>query len=319
MKEFSREELRHIESLKSYLGDEFLKEFEDSKTIEIILNPDGKLWVEKLGENIRHFGEMNQYNSRAAMNVVATFLGFELTKDNPVLEGEFPLDGSRFAGLIPPATAAPTFAIRKKASSIFTLEQYEEAGIMTKNQMDIIYSKIKEHKNILVAGGTSSGKTTLVNAIIKGIVDTCPNDRIIIMEDTGEIQCSAVNSTILHTTLNISLSDLLKVTLRLRPDRIIVGEVRDYAAFDLLKAWNTGHPGGTGTIHSDTALSAIERVEMLVSEHPHSPDSKDIKKVIAQSVHLIVNIAKTNEGRRVREIIEITGYDNDQYKINQIG
>lgn len=319
MKEFSREELRHIESLKSYLGDEFLKEFEDSKTIEIILNPDGKLWVEKLGENIRHFGEMNQYNSRAAMNVVATFLGFELTKDNPVLEGEFPLDGSRFAGLIPPATAAPTFAIRKKASSIFTLEQYVEAGIMTKNQMDIIYSKIKEHKNILVAGGTSSGKTTLVNAIIKGIVDTCPNDRIIIMEDTGEIQCSAVNSTILHTTLNISLSDLLKVTLRLRPDRIIVGEVRDYAAFDLLKAWNTGHPGGTGTIHSDTALSAIERVEMLVGEHPNSPDSQDIKKVIAQSVHLIVNIAKTNKGRKVKEIIEITGYDNNQYKINQIG
>ena len=291
MKEFSREELRHIESLKSYLGDEFLKEFEDSKTIEIILNPDGKLWVEKLGENIRHFGEMNQYNSRAAMNIVATFLGFELTKENPVLEGEFPIDGSRFAGLIPPATTAPTFAIRKKAKLVFTLENYVERGIMTENQMNAIKESIRNHENIVIVGGTSSGKTTLTNACIDYMSKIADTERIVIIEDTGEIQCNAVNSVLFHTSLNVTITDLLKTTLRMRPDRIIIGEVRDHTALDLLDAWSTGHSGGISTIHANNSKQALERIEGLVTRHPYAP--KDIKTVIASAVNLIVNIRKT--------------------------
>lgn len=310
---------RHIETLKARLGPVFLSALEDPLTVEIMLNPDGSLWQEKLGQKQpERIGQIDFYSSMAAMQVIATCLGTELTKENPIIEGEFPIDNSRFAGQIPPAVAAPTFAIRKKASQIFTLEQYVESEIMTKVQYDVICENIINHQNILVVGGTGSGKTTLINGIIDKMVEINPEERILIMEDTGEIQCSAINNVTYHTTLNVSLTDLLKTSLRMRPDRILVGEVRDHAALDLLDAWNTGHEGGCATIHANNAMSALNRIRGLVTRNPHAP--RIVEEVIGEAVHLIVFISRVPEGgRKIQEIIKINGYENGQYVYEYIG
>ncbi len=135
-------------------------------------------------------------------------------------------------------------------------------------------------------------------------------ERIIIIEDTGEIQCKAVNSVLFHTTVHTSITDLLKTTLRMRPDRIIIGEVRDHTALDLLDAWSTGHPGGISTIHANNSLQALDRIEGLVSRHNNAPDDK--KSVISNAVDLIINIRKTGLNRKVEEILELEGYDKNK-------
>jgi len=283
----------------------------DPKTVEIMLNPDGQLWQERLGEKMKVIGKIDSSKAEAIVRTIAGYHGKEVTKHKPILECELPLDGSRFAGQLPPIVSAPTFAIRKKAIAIFTLSQYVESGIMTASQHQAITDAINSHKNILVIGGTGSGKTTLVNAIIHEMVLLNPDQRIFIIEDTGEIQCSAENSVTYHTTIDVSMTALLKTTLRMRPCRILVGEVRGPEALDLLMAWNTGHPGGAATLHANNAKAGLDRLTMLISMHPDSPTP--IQPLISEAVNVVVHIARTTEGRRVQEIIEVTGYENGQF------
>lgn len=223
---------------------EILCALQDPETVEIMVNADGRIWQEKLGQRIEYIGNLQAAQAEAVIKTVAGFHGKEVTRSNPIIEGEFPLDNSRFAGQLPPVVSSPTFAIRKKAVAIFTLEQYVESGVLSAKHRDVIKDAVRQHRNILVIGGTGSGKTTLINAIIFEMVLNDPDERIFIIEDTGEIQCAAQNSVQYHTTLDVSMTQLLKTTLRMRPDRILVGEVRGAEALDLLDAWNTGHEGG---------------------------------------------------------------------------
>jgi type IV secretion system protein VirB11 len=298
------------------LGPLVIDALNDPKTVEIMLNADGKLWQERLGEEMTCIGHLPLNRGEAIIKTIAGYHGKEITRHKPILECEFPLDGSRFAGQLPPIVPAPTFAIRKKAVAIFTLDQYVSSDIMTEAQSVTIKKAIKDHKNILVIGGTGSGKTTLVNAIINEMVLTNPAERIFIIEDTGEIQCSAENFVQYHSTLEVSMTMLLKTTLRMRPDRILVGEVRGPEALDLLMAWNTGHEGGAATLHANNAKAGLDRLAMLISMHPDSP--KPIEPLIADAVHVVVHIARTNEGRQVQEIIEVKGYKDGLYIINSL-
>jgi type IV secretion system protein VirB11 len=225
------------------------------------------------------------------------------------------LDGSRFAGQIPPVVPAPTFAIRKKASSVFSLESYVASGAMTQQQRDVIVKAVTKHQNMLVTGGTGSGKTTLTNAIIHEITSQNPDERIFIIEDTGEIQCSARNFVQYHTSLDVSMTQLLRTSLRMRPDRILVGEVRGPEALDLLMAWNTGHEGGVATLHANNARAGLDRLAMLISMNPESP--RPIEPFIGEAVQWIIHMHKAPNGqRRVGEILEILGYANGQYQIH---
>ncbi len=298
------------------LGPLVIDALNDPKTIEIMLNADGNLWQEKLGEKMTCIGHLALHRGEAVIKTIAGYHGKEITRHKPIIECEFPLDGSRFAGQLPPIVPAPTFAIRKKAVAIFTLDQYVTAGIMTAVQAETIKKAIRDHRNILVIGGTGSGKTTLVNAVINEMVLTNPRERIFIIEDTGEIQCSAKNFVQYHSTLEVSMTMLLKTTLRMRPDRILVGEVRGPEALDLLMAWNTGHEGGAATLHANNAKAGLDRLAMLISMHPDSP--KPIEPLIADAVHVVVHIARTQEGRQVQEIIEVKGYKDGQYIINTL-
>jgi len=303
---------RAKKKLERDMGPQLLAALSDPGTVEIMLNADGRLWQERLGEPMRCIGSLRVAQAQALIETVAGYHGKEITRQRPLLEGEFPLDGSRFAGQLPPIVAAPTFAIRKKAVAIFTLAQYVEQGIMTVHQRDALVEAVRAHRNILVIGGTGSGKTTLVNAIINEMVLQDPTERVFIIEDTGEIQCAAENYVQYHTSIEVTMTALLKTTLRMRPDRILVGEVRGPEALDLLMAWNTGHEGGAATLHANNAKAGLHRLAMLISMHPDSP--KPIEPLIGEAVHVIVHIARTTDGSRiVQEILQVSGYANGQY------
>lgn len=283
----------------------------DPKTVEIMLNADGKLWQERLGEKMRCIGSIPNARAEAIIKTVAGYHNKEVTRHKPLLEGELPIDGSRFAGQLPPIVPAPTFAIRKKAVAIVTLDQYVRAGIMTAAQKEALTVAIKTHRNILVIGGTGSGKTTLVNALINAMVVFDPIERVVIIEDTGEIQCAAENFVQYHTSLEVTMTMLLKTTLRMRPDRILVGEVRGPEALDLLDAWNTGHEGGAATLHANNAAAALARLKSLITRNESAPS--DIESLIGEVVHVIVHIARAPDGRRVQEILGISGYEGGRY------
>ncbi|MDV7248895.1 P-type conjugative transfer ATPase TrbB, partial [Xanthomonas hortorum] len=308
--EFSTIKARAKQKLERDMGTELLAALNDPKTVEIMLNSDGKVWQERLGEQMRHICDLRPSQAQAIIETVAGYHGKEVTRHKPILEGVFPLDGSRFAGQLPPVVAAPIFAIRKHPVAIFTLEQYVSADIMTARQLDVIKAAIEAHRNILVIGGTGSGKTTLVNAIINMMVELDPAERVVIIEDTGEIQCAAKNFIQYHTTIDVPMTLLLKTSLRMRPDRILVGEVRGPEALDLLMAWNTGHEGGAATLHANNARAGLSRLAMLISMNPNPP--KPIEPLIGEAVHVIVHIARTSNGRRVKEILEVSGYEDGQ-------
>jgi P-type conjugative transfer ATPase TrbB len=305
------------EKLRRDIGPAVLNALADPRTIEILLNADGTLWQECLGKIMLPIGKMSPSRAEAVMRTIATCLDSTITRKNPILEGELPLDGSRFAGQLPPIVHAPTFAIRKKASAIFSLDRYVQEKIITPQQKNVIVGAVYDHRNILVIGGTGSGKTTLTNAIIHQMVAENADERIVIIEDTGEIQCAAKNCLQYHTTLEVTMTQLLKTTLRMRPDRILVGEVRGPEALDLLMAWNTGHEGGVATLHANNAKAGLDRLAMLISMHPESPSP--IEPLISEAVHLVIHIAKTPEGsRKVQEIIEVCGYSAGNYQTRQL-
>lgn len=295
---------------------EILSALQDPETVEIMVNADGRIWQEKLGQKIQHIGNIQAAQVEAVIKTVAGFHGKEINRFNPMIEGEFPLDNSRFAGQLPPIVTAPTFAIRKKAIKIFTLEQYVEAGVLSPRHCDVIKEAVRKHRNILVIGGTGSGKTTLINAIIHEMVRSDPDERIFILEDTGEIQCAAQNFVQYHTTLDVNMTQLLKTTLRMRPDRILVGEVRGAEALDLLDAWNTGHEGGAATLHANDAMSGLTRLESLISRNSSAP--KEIMPLIAEAVDMVVHITRAPHGRKIQQIIEVQGFKRGSYQIKKL-
>lgn len=302
---------RSREKLARDMGETLLTALHDPRTVEIMLNPDGRLWQERLGEGMKCIGNVEPARARAIIETIAAYHGKEAKRTTPILEAVLPLDGSRFAGQLPPVVQNPSFAIRKKAISVFTLDQYVESGVMSPAQRDVIGTAVRQHRNILVIGGTGTGKTTLVNAIIREMTVSHPRERVCIIEDTGEIQCTAENAFQFVTSTEVSMRTLLKTALRMRPDRILVGEVRGPEALDLLMAWNTGHEGGAATLHANNAKAGLDRLAMLISMHPDSP--KPIEPLIGEAVHIVVHIARTAEGRRVQEILEVSGFRNGQY------
>ncbi|PDT01600.1 P-type conjugative transfer ATPase TrbB [Rhizobium chutanense] len=301
---------RLVRKLQEALGDQLCVALDDATVVEIMLNPDGKLFIERLGHGVAPAGEMSSAAAEMVIGTVAHALQSEVDTEQPIISGELPIGGHRFEGLLPPVVARPAFTIRRRASRLIPLEDYVRTGVMTEFQAATIRSAISARLNIIISGGTGSGKTTLANAVIDEIVKSAPDDRLVILEDTAEIQCTAENAVLLHTSDTVDMARLLKSTMRLRPDRIVVGEVRDGAALTLLKAWNTGHPGGVATIHSNTAMSALRRLEQLTAEASQQP----MHEVIGEAVDLIISIERTSRGRRVRDVIQVERFVNGQYE-----
>ena len=307
---------RQAEKLRRELGPVVMRTLQDPRVVEVLLNPDGRLWVDLLGEGVRDTGEtMAPAQAENLLGTVAALLGTVITAERPLLEGELPLDGSRFQGVLPPVVANPVFAIRKRALQVFTLEDYVAQGLLTETHAEAIRHAVAQHRNLLVVGGTSSGKTTLANAILAVIAEQAGDrERLVILEDTVELQCTAPNTVALRTTETIDLTRLLRATLRLRPDRIIVGEVRGAEALALLKAWNTGHNGGLATVHANSAAAGLLRLEQLIQEADVPPQPM----LIAEAVHLIVHVIKEGGVRFVQEVAEVHGWESGGYRLKSI-
>jgi len=305
---------RLVRKLEEALGPQLCAALEDRQVVEIMLNPDGRLFIERLGQEINEAGTMLPGTAEIIIGSVAHALQSEADDTRPIVSGELPIGGHRFEGLLPPVVGAPTFTIRKRASQLIALGAYVASGVMSEGQADALRMAVSSRRNIVVSGGTGSGKTTLANAVIAEMVRITPDHRLVILEDTAEIRCAAENAVALHTSDTVDMARLLKSTMRLRPDRIIVGEVRDGAALTLLKAWNTGHPGGITTVHANTAASALRRLEQLTAEVSRQP----MREVIGEAVDLVVSIERTTTGRRVREILEVEGFVDGRYQTRSL-
>jgi type IV secretion system protein VirB11 len=289
--------------LRSALGPAISAWLEDPAVVEVMLNPDGRLWVDRLAEGLADTGErLAAIDGERIVRLVAHHVGAEVHAAAPRVSAELPETGERFEGLLPPVVAAPAFAIRKPAVAVFTLSDYVAAGVITADQADVLRGSVAQRRNVLVAGGTSTGKTTLVNALLAEVAQT--TDRVVLIEDTRELQCKAPNLVALRTKDGVaSLSDLVRSSLRLRPDRIPIGEVRGAEALDLLKAWGTGHPGGIGTIHAGSALGALRRLEQLVQEAVVTVP----RALIAETINVIAVLAGRGSERRLIELAAVQG------------
>ncbi|RWF21827.1 MAG: P-type conjugative transfer ATPase TrbB [Mesorhizobium sp.] len=300
--------------LRTAMGQAIADALADSSVIEVMVNPDGVLRLDRLGEGRLDTGvRMHPSEAERIVRLVASHVRAEAHADNPIVSAELP-SGERFEGLLPPVALAPCFAIRKPASRVYTLADYVADGIMMPVQAEALKKAVRDRRNILVAGGTSSGKTTLANALLAQVAEC--DERVILIEDTRELQCAAKDCVALRTRRgSVTLADLVRSTLRLRPDRIIVGEVRGAEALDMLKAWNTGHPGGIATVHANSARSALYRVEQLAQDAVVTVP----RRLIAEAIDLIVFIAGRGSSRRIDAIAEVTGLDsNGDYAATQL-
>lgn len=296
---------RGARMLRTALGGEIAAWLEDPSVIEVMLNPDGCLWIDRLGEGLAATERtMSAADGERIVRLVAHHVGAEVHGGAPRVSAELPEGGERFEGLLPPVVAAPSFAIRKPAVAVFTLNDYVAAGIMASRQAEALAAAVAARRNILVAGGTSTGKTTLTNALLAEVA--LSTDRVVLIEDTRELQCAAPNLVSLRTKDGVaSLSDLVGSALRLRPDRIPIGEVRGAEALDLLKAWGTGHPGGIGTIHAGTALGTLRRLEQLIQESVVTVP----RALIAETIDVIAVLVRDGTGRRLAELAEVRPLD----------
>ncbi|HTJ27571.1 MAG TPA: P-type conjugative transfer ATPase TrbB [Candidatus Limnocylindria bacterium] len=305
------------EKLVRELGPVIMDALADPKVVEIMLNPDGVLWVDVLGEGMRDTGtRISASKAENLLGTIAAMLDVTIGADQPILQGELPIDGSRVQGVIRPVASSPVFAIRKRASLVYTLDDYVASGILDPGHAEALRAAVRDRENILIVGSTGSGKTTLANALLDEISKAAgTSQRIVIIEDTVELQCTAPNAVSLRTSDAVDMTQCLRVTMRLRPDRIVVGEVRDHAALALLKAWNTGHPGGLCTVHANSAAAGLLRLEQLIAE------AKNVEPqpvLIAEAVNVIVFITRTATSRRVTEVVRTRGVRDGQYLLDAI-
>ncbi|EHI3852845.1 P-type conjugative transfer ATPase TrbB [Salmonella enterica] len=283
---------RRIQMLRTAMGPLIAAALEDPDVVEIMLNPDRTLWVDRLSSGRSPLGvEMPEADGERIIRLVAAHVGAEVHRGQPLLTAELPETGERFEGILPPAAPGPAFALRKRAVSIIGLDRYVADGI-------------------LIAGGTSTGKTTLANALLAEIAAT--GDRVLVLEDTIELQCAARDHVPLRTRAGVvTMTELVRATMRLRPDRVIVGEVRGGEALDLVKVWGTGHPGGIATIHAGSALGALLRLEQLILEVAVNPP----RALIAEAVNVVIHIAGRGRKRHVETISRVVGFDGAGYRL----
>ena len=297
-------------SLTRALGDDVAAALADPLTVEVYRNADGRVWVDRHGSGRRIVGTLDDAAAEQVVRLVASLMGEEADDGRPVLSGSLP-GGERFQGLLPPVVASPVLTIRRPAPVVYTLDDYVACDALPAAWAAALRRAVAGRANVLVAGGTGSGKTTLLNALLAEPAFT--RSRVVVIEDTRELRCGADDAVHLLTKNRepaVTMTTLVRATLRLRPDRIVVGEVRGPEALDLVKCWNTGHPGGLGTIHANSAADALGRLEDLVGEAVVNVP----RRALASAVGYVAFVAREAEhpaGRRVTELVEVRGLRPD--------
>jgi P-type conjugative transfer ATPase TrbB len=311
---------RHREALARALGAVGMAALKDREVNEIYLNPEsGALYADTRSRGrVAAGATMPPERAMRFLNLAASGLGTVINSARPALQGELPRDvflGARLQGFLPPLASSPCFNIRKPSSRVCSLDQYVESGVLAPAHRHAIGEAVRDHRNILIAGGTASGKTTLANAVLLEISTVSPAERIVILEDTVELQCMAADHLALRTTDTLKLRDLVKAALRASPDRIVVGEVRDEAALDLCDAWETGHPGGCATVHANDALGALQRLDRLAQRNAGIGAQGPL---VAAAIDLVVVIEGGSRRRCVVEVAEVEGWAGD-FRLKAVG
>ncbi|ART61505.1 P-type conjugative transfer ATPase TrbB (plasmid) [Acidovorax carolinensis] len=302
---------RRRKALIYAFGETVMNALADPDVVEVMLNDDGRLWIESRGE-MKHVGNIAADDAMAILSQVSSALNGELSKQAPFVEGELVLlNGERFEGVAPPVVERAIFAVRKKATRVFRLADYIRTGVMTFTQAELIRKTLMSRENVLVIGGTGSGKTTFCNAMLAELADLVPDVRMLLLEDTRELQCTLENRVFLRTSPWTTMADISLAVNRLRPDSISVGEVRAGApALALLKLWNTGHPGGLATAHANSAYEGLTRMDQLIQEVSAHPQ----RVLIGEAVNVVVFLQKEKGRRQVKEIVRVKGYDENTHK-----
>jgi type IV secretion system protein TrbB len=314
---FARETVqdRLVDMLANAMGAAIGDLLHDPAVEELRANPDGRLWCVREGARHNTGKVLSETARRQLISIVAHAVGVTVDDTNPSFPAELPESGYRFHAVIPPQSPdGPTFVIRKKPTKVFSLDDYVAAQIMTAEQAAYIRQAVANRENILVGGGTGSGKTTLANAILKEIGRVA--GRVLTVEDTLELQVEADEVVRQRTVRNgdvvrRTMQDVVRDMLRLSPDRIVVGEVRGPEAIDLVQGWNTGHPGGVATIHCNSAADAMERLEDLLVQGGYTPVPRQLAKAINVILFVgTVTIPGPNglrAQRRLRDVLQVTG------------
>jgi type IV secretion system protein TrbB len=302
--------VRYGEMMARYLGPVILRAFGNDDVTEIYVNPqDGMVRFDTRSHGRIESGvSVAPVRVEMFLNAVATSLGLTLGAAHPGLEAELPaaeFRGSRLQGFVPPVTPAPAFTIRKPPAVVYSLDDYVGAGVLSQAHRVEFRRAVRAHRNILIAGGTNTGKTTLANAVLKEITDLFPAERLVILEDTVELQCLARDHLALRTSPTVTLAQLVKSALRTSPTRIVVGEVRGSEALDLLDAWATGHPGGVATVHASSAEGALLRLDRLAQRANVPPQ----RHLVAEAVHLVAVLEGAHARRRLTELVQVEGLD----------
>lgn len=311
------------EGLRAQLGPEINAALADPDVVEVMVNPDGSIWTDAIGRGRTPTGkELSTKAADSALRLIASHANVNVNANNPLVSATLPGSGERFQGLYPPIVRRPSFAIRKKPAQIFPVSSYVERGALSAAAAETITQAVADKKNVLVAGGTGSGKTTFTNALLE--LPALQADRVALIEDVQELQCAAKDQINMLTRLKeprIGMRDLVQTSLRLRPDRIIIGEVRDASALELLKAWNTGHPGGVATIHANSATDALHRLEDLIAEGTETVPYR----AIVSAINIVVFLRRgegppKDDGKpQVSEIVSVDSRQaNGEYQLTSL-
>ncbi len=287
----------------------------DKDVIEIVCNSDGTVWKLSRQGGWEEVDHISSAKADSILSTVAALTENIINLNNPQIQCAFPLDGSRLQGLSPPAVPTPIFDIRKHSAHIYSIDEYVKDRIITQEQADIIREAVTARQNILISGGTCSGKTTLA----KTIIDLArmlgkPGERYVIIEDTKELHCKAKNIVHIHAYSRDMLSRFTQAAMRLRPDRVIVGEVRGREAYDLMYLLNSGHPGSFTTIHANNSRLALHKFLMLAREsgedvHPNR---------VVECFDIVISIKRTEHGLRVDDVAEVVGYDRSDFIVKSL-
>jgi pilus assembly protein CpaF len=295
----------------------------DESISEIMGNPDASWWYERDGIVCRESSvSFDAGRLRTGLEVIANQLGKKLDEDNPLLHAQLP-DGSRLAAVIPPVVRpAPALTIRKFPSRHYTVDDLIARGTLNRPLADLLAAQIRSGKTLLISGGTSTGKTTVLRALATAIPD---DQRIVVIEDTSELHLQKPNLLSVECQTDtfkasITFDDLLKSALRWRPDRIILGEVRGIEARTLLDSLNTGHTGSLATIHANSAAKALRRFANLVLRSHSQATFEDVEAEIAEAVDYVLHVEREPGRRVVREVLRLEDYDRrtQQFKFEAV-
>ena len=298
---------RLADLLRQHLGGTVLAALSDPDIEEVYVNPDMRVRTVSRSSGRRNTGAiLGPLEVEAFLRAVATFTGTEVSHEKPCLAAALPQEFGkcRLQGFLPPLTEGPALVIRKPPVRVIQLEEYVDQEVLSPHGFDIILNIVEDRQNVIVAGPTASGKTTLCSAIIAVISRMFPLDRLLILEDTPELLCSAADHLRLRTTDTLTMRHLVRYSLRATPNRIIIGEVRDGAAKDLLDAWITGHPGGCGTVHGEDCDAAVMRLADLAREGAGGVDQMNM---VQRAVQYVILIAGHGRFRRVRQMARLKG------------